>query len=275
MPARMPTAHLEEGVLISRYESLLRACYLQGTRLRIPTLISDAFHETRIEVGRRGLSTRITLPSVLNPDDPDPIFHNHSIVRYLEEPFLSQFFSGSISLAPAKSYATQPNSARRDNEHERPFMHSNQIVTINGISYPATDLQLKRQILGVGGLPLSYHFISFSSEESLKLARDFEADGCVIIRDYSKFFGLLEEELLRHYPEADISLRTVTYYDPSAGDPSPKTPYDILSHKPIGYYYQHEVRIIVTGSDSLNDRLNLQISPPDGLFQLRKFEWPS
>jgi hypothetical protein len=95
----MPILHLEADELLSRYESLLKACYVKDIRLRVPTPISDAFHETRIEVERRGLSPQVKLPSILDPNDPDPIFHNgRSIVRYLDEPFLSQFFSGLISL---------------------------------------------------------------------------------------------------------------------------------------------------------------------------------
>jgi hypothetical protein len=145
----MPILHLEADELLSRYESLLKACYVKDIRLRVPTPISDAFHETRIEVERRGLSPQVKLPSILDPNDPDPIFHNgRSIVRYLDEPFLSQFFSGLISLRSASEYVIDSNPARRDDEHERPFMYPNQTLTIQGIAYPATKIRLQRQIIG-------------------------------------------------------------------------------------------------------------------------------
>jgi hypothetical protein len=270
---RMPILHLEADELLSRYESLLKTCYVQGIRLRVPTPISDIFHKTRIEVERRGLTPQVKRPSILNPNDPDPIFHNsHSIVRYLDEPFRSQFFSGLISLRSASEYVIDPNPARRDDEHERPFMYPNQTVKSQGIDYPASKIRLQRTIIGADGLPLPYYVVSFSLEESAKLTRAFNVNGYVIISDYTKLFRLLEKELVHHYPGASIFFRSVTYYDPLAGDPDPKTPWDTLSHKPIGYYYQHEVRIIVTSPDVLNDRLNLRISAPKGLLQIRKVE---
>jgi hypothetical protein len=92
------------------------------------------------------------------------------------------------------------NPARRDDEHERPFMYPNQTLTIQGIVYPATKIRLQRQIIGADELPLPYYFVSFSSEESAKLTRAFNANGYVIISDYTKLFRLLEKELVRHYP---------------------------------------------------------------------------
>ena len=274
MLTRKPVSELGNDVLVSRYQSLLHACRVKDLRFLVPTFISDAFHETRIEVERRGISPDIG-PSIINTDDPDPINHDHSIVRYLEEPYLSQFLSGTISLGHAKDCAADPNPARKDDEQKRMFMHPNQVVTIGEIKYPTSDIEFKIQILGDDCLPLSYHFVSFSTEESVKLARAFGTDGCVIIKDPSKFFDLLEKEIIRRYPKADVSRSNVTYYDPLAGNPSRKTPYDLLSRKTIDYYFQHEVRIIVEGADGLDDRLNLQISPPEGLFQLRKFAWPN
>lgn len=91
----LPIANLEEDELIDRYESLLKACYLQGRRILIPTDIQEIFHECRIEVDRRNLGARITFPAILCPDDGMPVLHQKSIIRYLREPHLTDFFGRS------------------------------------------------------------------------------------------------------------------------------------------------------------------------------------
>jgi hypothetical protein len=270
--ARLPINQLEDDELIDRYEGTLRACYLQGKRILIPSDIRNIFDECRVEVDRRTLTARVTLPEMLCPDDEMPILHQTAIVRYLREPHLSSFMGGLISFAPAVDYRTQTDVARRDDEHVRPYaIFPDQNTVIGGFEYIATKIRMRRNISWKGDSLYPYHFVSFSAEQSRKLAREFHADAAVRIADYQRFFDLLQKQLSVEQPNATLHFKNVEYYDPFASDPSTEGSIDILWRKPIQFIYHREVRMVILSGLPENARINVNIGPSEGLFELVKF----
>jgi hypothetical protein len=279
VPSRkgLPIAQLTEQELLARYQGALKACFLRGRSIRIPSDIRALFDEVRVEIERRNLGP-VTLPTCLSPDDPDPIIHEKAILRYLREPHLSSFLAGTISFAPAADYRNETDAARRDDEHARPFsIFPNQNIDIGGTQYATSEIRMRRVLrhdAEAENSYFSYHIASFSEEQSHKLARDFRADGAVLITDYQLFFDLLQAELRSKQPSAVLDLKGVNYYDPFAVDPSTAGSTDILWQKPIQFIYHREIRIVILNAVPGYARINLSIAVSNGLFELIKFEFP-
>jgi hypothetical protein len=265
----VPIAELTKSELLMRYEWALKACWLNGQTLRIPSDIRAVFDECRTEIEGRVLSAEANLPSMLCADDPAAINHETPIVRYFHRrEHLEQFLGGSISLAPASEYRTQIDPARSDDEHVRPYACANQSVTFSdGLSYPLTEIRMRRNIGYPDGTLFPYHVLSFSSEQSRKLSRDFQSNGAVLIRNIQLFFDLICDKLRIEQPKAIVHLRNVDYYDPFAVNPSAGGSIDILWRKPFQFLYQREVRVVVLNGSPENGRINIHI-PASNLFEL-------
>jgi hypothetical protein len=270
--SRLPIGDLEDDELIDRWEWLLKACYLQGKRILVPTDITEIFYECRDEIDRRNLTARVNLPAILCPDDELPVVHQKTMVRYLRQPHLSDFLNGVISFAPAADYRVEPDLARRDDEHARPYsIFPKQTVIIGGNEYIATKIRMRREICGEDGSQIPYHFVSFSAEQSRKLGREFRADGAVLVPNYRRFYELIRRELAREQPNAQLQLQQVKYYDPHGVDPATEDSIDILWRKPIRFFCHHEVRMVILDGLPVDGRINVKISPTKGLFRLINF----
>jgi hypothetical protein len=186
IPVRMPIEQLTDGELRSRCEALLRSSHQRENHLDVPEELVAALRECHREAERRGITAEIDLSQILRRDDPAPVVHRQAIVRYLREPHLAAFLRGVISFAPANLYKNAPDFARRDDEHERPYMvHDQPLNFSGGGSYFGTQIRMRDKI----GVP--YHFVSFSAEQSLKMQRAFGADGAVIISDPKAFVEII------------------------------------------------------------------------------------
>ncbi len=178
--------------------------------------------------------------------------------------------SGVVSFGPSGLYRDAVNSSQQDDETRRRHRYPNQTVVIGGVSYPASSIVLHGEIAEMDGAPIPYHLFCTSCEESAKLCRLFDGDGYVRIRDYKEFFDLVDSELRRTCPRADIFCYSVRYYD-DRGVPPPRQLDEMIMHKTIEYKYQREVRFAVLDGPSLGARFDLQIEVPDGLFELNLF----
>jgi hypothetical protein len=266
MVKRIPIAQLTELELRRRCEAILRACHQREGHLDVPDDLVDALRECHAEAHRRGIADAIELADILKRDDPAPVVHRRAIVRYLKEPHLSSFLSGVVSFAPANVYKDDPHFARRDNEHERPYMvHDQPLEFDSGQSYFGTQIRMRHRIAA------SYHIVSFSAEQSMKLKRAFAADGAVLLREPKLFVDLVWEELSRSQPGATLELARVKYYDPMAGGATPKKGTEILHRKPLDFAWHREARLVMLGGEPEDHRINASISPPTGLFQLVEF----
>lgn len=130
---------------------------------------------------------------------------------------------------------------------------------------------MRREICRENGSQVPYHLASFSAEQSRKLARDFRADGAAVIPDYQQFSDLLRKQLAIEQQSATLHMQQVKYYDPFAIDPSTGDSMDILWRKPIKFIHHREVRFVILGGAPENARINLNISPPKGLFKVIRF----
>jgi hypothetical protein len=272
--SRLPIGDVEDDELTERWEWLLKACYVQEPqRLLIPTDINEIFFECRDEIKRRNLVARVELPVILCPDDALPVLHQKTMVRYLREPHLADFLNGVISFAPAGDYRTEPDLSRNDDEHVRPYsIFPKQKVIIGGNEYLATKFRMRREICGDDGSRIPYHLASFSAEQSRKLAREFGADGAVVIPNYRRFFDLLRKQLAHEQPNAELRLEQVKYYDPFGVDPyNTDNSVDLLWRKPIKFICHREVRVVILNGEPAGARINITISPTKGLLQLVRF----
>ena len=86
-----------------------------------------------------------------------------------------------------------------------------------------------------------------------------------------EFLDLLKRAAAVQHPGLDLFLEEVEYYDPLEGClPSPMKG-SIVCLKSIDFFYQHEIRIVATDAGVVDQRLNIQIEVPPGLFELRSF----
>lgn len=266
MAKRIPIAQLTDLELRARCEALLRACHQSDSNLQVPDDLIEALRECHDEAHRRGVAAAIDLAEILRRDDPAPILHPRAIVRYLKEPHLSAFLAGVVSFAPAEVYKDDPSFARRDDEHERPYMvHDQPIKFDNGQSYFGTQIRMRQRIA------VSYHLVSFSAEQSMKLKRAFAADGAVIIREPKVLVDLVWRELSRRQPAATLELRRVEYYDPMAGGGKRKKGSHILHRKPLDFAWHREARVVMLGGEPQGQRINVEISWPAGLIETAQF----
>jgi hypothetical protein len=63
----------------------------------------------------------------------------------------------------------------------------------------------------------------------------------------------------------------VKYYDQMAGAASSKKPNQILWMKPLEFAWQREARLVIIDGQPKDKRINIKISPPDGLLRLIRF----
>lgn len=266
----MPIGQLTDQEIKQRCESLLRACHQRGNHIDVPHELVRAFKECSQESARRGISNTLDLGQILRRNDPAPVVHPGSIVRYLREPHLTEFANGVISFAPATSYAQEADPARRDDEHARAYMVPDQVLEFSGVEYPTTEIRMRRTIAGDDGRLFPYHLVSFSAEESHKLRRSFTADGAVVISEPKAFVDLLWKKLRVDQPNCSIQLRRIKYYDPMAKFPDTKGS-DILFLKSIEFAWQREARIVILDGLPENQRIHLTISPPQGLMRVVRF----
>jgi len=272
---KKPVTQLSEEELLERLESLLMACHVNTTErpktklLRVPGSLIGAFSETYKEVESRGLKEKIKVPKIISESDPAPVFHKNLLIRYLEEPYLVLFASGMISLRFAKGFKDDPNAARKDDELMREYHGPDGDVNIGGEIYKATNFKIQHHIRDISGREIPYHLVSFSSEESRKLARAFNTAGYVVIQDFKKFYNLFSDALHLKFPKADVRFEDVEYFDPLENK-SAQLIGELIHRKSFHFQYQNEARISVVNSGVIEERLNIQIDPPLGMMKIVK-----
>jgi len=267
MNAKVPIQDLSDEALANRMTGLAINLYYDEARLMLPADVGDLFRETLDECKRRGLDQVQVVPACIHQDDSPPKIHNGQLIRYDKRDRLERLIQGIISFGPSHIYKDAVVEAQQDDETQRRFLYPNQVVTIGEVEYPASNIVLHSHIAEEDGTPIHYHLFCAAYEESQKLCRAFHADGFVRIRDYKQFFGLLEAELKRNFPQAAPLGGEVRYYDDREGHNS-KTLEDIIFCKTINYIYQREYRIAVLDAPQPNQRFEIQISIPEGLLEL-------
>jgi hypothetical protein len=241
--------------------------YYESSRLMLPADVADFFRETLDECNRRGLDHVQVVPSHIREDDRSPTVHRGDLIRYDKRARLERLIQGIISFGPAHIYKEALIDAQRDDEMSRRSLCPNQVVTIGGVQYPASDIVFHSHIAKKDGTHIHYHLFCASYEESQKLRRAFRADGFVRIRDYTHFFTLLAVELKRSIPQAALLGGKMRYYDDREGHNS-KTLEDIIFCKTIDYIYEREYRIAVLNTPQPTDRFEIRVSIPEGLLEL-------
>lgn len=264
-----PLSEVSDQFLITRSHALLKGCHLHGgNRLGLRPEISEAVHAALAEVKERGLSAQIKMPEILSGTDPLPDYPKGKLFRYLDSPHLENFLKGRISFRLASSLQEDAHEGRRDNEMGRSYHGPNGNVTISGTTYPSTNFTVTQPI------GLDYHLLCLSAERSRKLARDFNKTGMsfVVINDAGLFLDLVEEAVREKYPKAYFMAGAVTYYDPlSQSSLITKVLDDIVKLKEINYFYQQEYRIALADTNCADMRMDISITPPDGLLEMGSY----
>ncbi|MDR3402619.1 MAG: hypothetical protein P4L99_08980 [Chthoniobacter sp.] len=141
-------------------------------------------------------------------------------------------------------------------------------MAIEDVHYPASEIMLYKEIADDDGKPIHYHLFCASREESLKLSRCFHADGFVKIRGKDEFFGLVSSELKRKYPASEFFAGDVRYYD-DREHPCLKQLDEMILHKTVEFMYQRETRFVILNGPQPGERFEVEIEPPEGLFELQ------
>ncbi len=262
-----PLTELSDKKLSERRLALARNGYWSGGRREILSDVADALSEVTIECVRRGLKCGHSTFS--RKHDLSPIWHSKAIIRYAESRFLSSLMNGVISFAPARSYKGDVSTARRDDELHVIMQHRNTSVSIAGEDVRLSNIEIKRSMADEERRHFKYHFLSTSYEQSSKLRRAFKADGFVVITDASLFAHLIDDAVRGNYPDAEFCYDDVKYYD-DLGEKSPLGLDGIMFWKTIQFKYQREHRLVLLGAKDTKNRVEVQISPPKGLFELHR-----
>lgn len=268
---KVPIQHFSDAELSQRMYDLALNLYYDNQVLTLPADVAELFVETPNELKVRKLEQALVAPEFTRIGDCPPVVHAPAIIRYGKRPHLEALMRGMVSFGPSSLYRDAPIHSQRDDEMRRRFRLPNQTLTIGGAEYPASQLILDRGISGIDGKPIYYHLFCAAREESRKLCRAFHADGFVKIRDCKEFFDMVAAALHRGSPEAEIFGGSVRYYDDRSELPSRRLD-EMILHKSIEYIYQREVRLAVLNGPAPRERFEVQIQPPDGLFELRLYE---
>lgn len=267
MNGKVPIQDLSDEALGYRMTGLALNLYYDNRRLMLPADVGDLFRETLEECTRRGLKQVLSVPACIHEDDASPKIYSTHLIRYGKRNHLEKLMQGIISFGPSQLYKDASIEAQQDDEMQRRALAPNQNVIIGDVEYPASNIVLRSQIAEHDGTPIHYHLFCTAYEESQKLRRAFQADGFVRIRDYKRFFTLLEQELERTFPQAAARGSEVRYYDDREGHNS-KTLEDIIFAKTVDYIYQREYRIALLGAPKAKERFEIQVPVPEELLEL-------
>ena len=172
---------LSDASLLKRMHNLACAVHFNGNRINVPQPIYDAFFTTLAECKKRNVPDSLWFPEIIRLDDPMPIFHKDTLIRYAERIWLDTLMEGIISFGPAESYIGANLESQKDDETRRHHRRPNQVTTIAGVQYSASEINIGYDIAKMDGTPIPYHIFCTSSEESWKMNRAFHADGFVKI----------------------------------------------------------------------------------------------
>lgn len=177
-----------------------------------------------------------------------PLLAKYTKGRYVD----SALRRGEIRISPASNYSDPSlNPAQRDGELKRVFIH------------PASDVELKVPARR-GGPPtkpikpirdVEYHLTSktnyyvycLSTELDPRLLQDFDADGCLVVRDRRVFIERLLSAFERQMPGWCGMAQPVCYVDPYL---SSSRDLDLFFTKPARYFYQGEFRFVWLPEDA-------------------------
>jgi len=259
-----PIQEFTIGDLHERLQGLAKCGFISEGKFFIPSDVEEAFWEAHDEAQRRGSMPKLEIEDLIQPDDPVPIFHSTKIVRYSKRRYLDAFRSGTVFFGSAQSYATLPNKAQRDDELHRSWHGPNRTILIGETPYPASNIVFKQPIKQRNGDFTHYHSIFFSSEESAKLQRAFDAEGYVLIHDYSEFYGIISEKLSEFVPALNWGSSWVKYYDDKI-NPSFTKITDIVFSKSLSYRFQREARLVVFNAPDPTSGFTIKVTWPPGL----------
>ena len=268
---KVPIQDFSDEELRQRMYDLALNLYYDDQTLILPADVVEFFKETSDECKKRSLDDALVVPEYSRRGDHRPVVHATTLIRYGKRPHLEDLMRGVVSFGPSILYRDAPIQSQKDDETRRRCRFPNRVLTIGGVQYPASNIILHTEIAEIDGTPIHYHLFCAAREESRKLCRAFHADGFIRIRDYKEFFALLDAELKRICPKADIFGGSVRYYDDRADGP-PRQLDQLILHKTIEYIYQRELRFAVLDGPAPGERCKIRIQPPEGLFELRLYE---
>jgi hypothetical protein len=261
----VPLADFTDKELITRMGWLARNLYYDGEQGKTYTDVIEIFRETKDECERRGLTHAVVSPNCARKGDPRPVVAPGVVIRYAERRYLEELMTGIVSFGPATDYRDSPFEARKDDETKRRERGPNGVITIGSTEYPCESLMFFHAFQD-----FNYHLLCTSREESMKLCREFKADGFVRIRDYKKFFKLLKESLDRTFPQCKPTLGPVRYYDDRSWYDG-ITVRDFVFSKPLEFKYQREFRFAVFSGPSPGKRFAVKLDLPEDLLELELY----
>lgn len=146
-----PITQLADNPLLLRLRGLARSHFFMDGKLLFPDDLWPVYDETWSEAHRRGILPKSFLgdPSVIQPEDASPTFHNGTLVRYASPKRLAAFVKGDVTFTSAGYYETIEHAAQRDFERERHSYGRDRTLKIdNGFSYPAKDIVWRQSLSG-------------------------------------------------------------------------------------------------------------------------------
>jgi hypothetical protein len=207
-------------------------------------------YQTRLEFALRNHPLHRPLPVITAPDlsaapaRPRSPNAGDVLFRYGERRWLQELVDfGRLRMKSAREYALMENDpARRDDELTKNSYSPGAYVTItlpNGQqSSPIGDMKYS-----VAGTDYFLYCVSYDWDPDLM--QDFNADGCVVIKDPDAFAQRLERAAANQIGDWYFHHCPVQYYD--TYERLPKEHIDNAMSKDFRFAYQREYRLLFAG----------------------------
>lgn len=248
---------LQDGDCMIRFTHLLEELDLRGEAVR-PEMVQGGHFD-----GRRYVSAKRAAELWNGLDVPSGTY----LLKFGKLKYLRPLVNvGNLRIAPASFYHDPSlNFAVRDSELE--FTEEYYGAKIhhppNGDYSIPQDQWIEMPIIGNVKSTLrsdsDYYIACFSSSYEYRLYDDFEADGCLVIKDIVRFVNSFKARMEEVVPGWNFSFDGVDYRDPY--HPNPKL--NIFFCKHFRYAYQKEFRFVwepPTKRESL-EPIHLELGP--------------
>jgi hypothetical protein len=276
MSTHYPVAHftmsysnpslLLDHTLLRIYNDLGSHAFLRDKKLWFKENATE-FVSFNTEVLKRRLEVNFDGFKYLKPDDPDPIFHDSSMVRYGKREHLKLLFDGKLRFTNAKSYKDDANLARDDNETTISKSDNSlpSTVKIGNEEYKVVDFERHYDLIINEKGNRGFFVICCSDVEHPKLQRRFECDSYVIIKDRVEFAKMACAAFEKKVGQKCLhGLRGVKYYSHFDTPPLASIEDYFLKKRPK-HAWQREIRIYVDHDQDEIKPIDVEVKFPDGL----------
>jgi hypothetical protein len=175
-----------------------------------------------------------------------------SMFKFGKKEYLAHFITeGELYFTPAAKFDNEAlPKAVRDSELRMDWKLGKATTSIHnpkenkGEIIPVGDISVSKEV------PHNYWINCFSARHELRMYSDFKADQCIEITNTSAFISRVQGAFSKNFKDRGLAFGGVHYLDPYLDNGDNLS---ILFTKPLRYFYQGEIRLVVVPKDDVRD----------------------